>query len=218
MTTEPTALYDLVDPRSIAESAPYTFFLPNAAEMAAVGRGDLVKLTFEYPPPTEKWAAERMWVTVEQVGVEGIVGSLDNHPDEPTSKLKAGDLITFQRHHILAIMWDNPAAAPLPTDRRQYWERCIVDQCVLDGEEPVEFLWRDHPEPVSDGDRYPDSGWCIRGRAGDASLDELNARKKAYVALGAVLNRDDSWIAWIDAPVGTTLVRDFATGRYIEEN
>ncbi len=46
----------------------------------------------------------------------------------------------------------------------------------------------------------------------------MEVRKFSYVALGAVLNRDDSWLAWIDEPVGTTLMRDFDTGRYVPQS
>jgi hypothetical protein len=53
---------------------------------------------------------------------------------------------------------------------------------------------------------------------GSATDAEINERKVAYVALGAVLNRDDSWIGWIDAPVGTALMRDFETNTYVQES
>jgi hypothetical protein len=208
--------YTLVDPRPIAVAAPYTFFLPSAAEIAAVGEGDIVKLTFEYFHEVEKWGAERMWVIVETVNEGGLVGLLDNHPDEPKSPLKAGDPIAFERHHILSIDWADPKATPPAPQERTYWERCMVDQCVLDGAEPVEFLYRDEPEPMLEGDTYPDSGWSIRGRRGEATEAVMDARDVAYVALGAVLNRDNSWVEWIDAPVGTQLMRDFETSTYFE--
>ncbi|RZF59012.1 DUF2314 domain-containing protein [Sphingomonas populi] len=112
MTTEPTPIYELTDPRPIAESAPYTFFLPNAVEITAVAKGDLVKLTFEYPHETEKWAAERMWVIVEDVRGDELIGVLDNHPSEPTTTLKAGAEVRFARHNIISIEWASPEKAP----------------------------------------------------------------------------------------------------------
>ena len=183
-----------------------------------MGKGDLVKLTFDYPHQTEKWAAERMWVIVEVAEGDELRGVLDNHPDEPTSPLKAGDPVAFQRHHILAIEWANPEAAPPAVSHREFWDRCLVDQCVLDGEEPVEYLYREEPELADDADDHADSGWRIRGRVGEATEADMDAREIAYVALGAVLNRDDSWIEWIDAPVGTRLTRDFDTNTYVQEN
>ena len=210
--------YNILDPRPIAAEVPYTFFLPSSAEIGAVRKGDLVKLLFDYPHQTEKWAAERMWVKVESADGDDLRGVLDNNPDEPTSPLKAGDQLAFSRHDILAIEWDDPKAAPSAPDYREYWDRCVVDQCVLDGEEPVEYIYREEPDMDSEGDKHPDSGWRIRGRMGSATDAEIDERKIAYVALGAVLNRDDSWIEWIDAPIGTALMRDFETNSYVQES
>ncbi len=53
---------------------------------------------------------------------------------------------------------------------------------------------------------------------GDSTDEDLEARKLEYVAIGAVLNRDDSWVSHIDAPIGTALMRDFETNSYIAED
>lgn len=208
--------YFLHDPRPTAKNSPYTFFLPDQAEIENVGKGDLVRLAFDYLHETKDWAAERMWVIVHQIGEDEILGALENHPAEPTSPLKAGDAIAFKRFHILDIEWAKPEDTPPPPLYRTYWERCLVDQCVLDGEEPVENLYREQPEPLPQGDTYPDSGWRILGRRGELTDAEMDVREVSYVALGAVLNVDDSWLAWIDAPVGTYLSRDFETNTYSE--
>jgi hypothetical protein len=208
--------YALRDPRPTAAEAPYTFFLPSAAEIAAVGEGDLVQLIFEYFHEIEKWGAERMWVTVKEASQDCLVGLLDSSPYEPTSPLKAGDSIAFERHLIIDMIWENPKRAPKRLQNRGYWQRCLADKCVLDGQEPVEFLHRGEPEPMLEGDTAPDSGWSIRGRRGKATDAEMDAREVVYVALGAVLNHDDSWVGWIDAPVGTELMRDFETNAYFE--
>lgn len=117
--------FTLIDPRPIAGDARYTFFLPSPAEIAAVEKGDLVKLMFEYNHEIEEWRVERMWVTVKTAGEVSLVGTLDNQPFEKTSSLKLGDLIRFQRHHILSVQWANPETSPPSNEYREYWERCL---------------------------------------------------------------------------------------------
>lgn len=214
MTQIPSPSFAVVDPRPMAQNAQYTFFLPHKVEIASVGVGDLVKLMFDYPHQTETWDAERMWVEIKDIDGETLQGSLENIPDEPTSPLKKGDLISFKNSDILAISWTNPASAPQPPECREYWDRCLVDDCVLEGEEPVEFIYREEPDMAQEGDKYPDSGWRVRGRMGDATNEEAEARKLQYVAIGAVLNRDDSWLHLIDSPIGSAFMRDFETGIY----
>ncbi|WP_333605178.1 immunity protein Imm33 domain-containing protein [Novosphingobium sp.] len=210
--------FEIADPRPIAAEAPYTFFLPSGEQLGAIKQADLVKLMFEYSHQTEKWAAERMWVKVSEAEDDRLRGILENVPDEPTSPLSLGDVIEFRRHHVLAIEWENPEKAPPPADYREYWDRCLVDDCVLEGGVPVEFIYREDPDMTQAGDTYPDSGWRIRGRQGASTDAEMEARKLSYVALGAVLNQDDSWLSWIDAPVGTALMRDFDTGSYVAQD
>lgn len=159
-----------------------------------------------------------MWVKVETVNDDAFHGILDNDPDEPTSPLEAGDSIIFRRHDILAVDWKDPERSPPPADYREYWKRCLVDRCVIAGEEPVEYLYREEPDMAADGDKYPDSGWRIRGRMGTATDAEMDGRNAEYVALGLFLNRDDSWLPWIDAPIGTSLMRNFELNTYVEKS
>jgi hypothetical protein len=209
--------YTLLDPHPVAAEARYTYFLPSDAEIAAVSIGDHVQLTFEYIPPGDKWAAERMWVTVQAVDGDRLIGVLASTPDDPKATVCNGDEVSFERRLIINVAWADPETAPPPTPCRDYWERCMVDQCVLDGVEPVEFIYREAPDMQEDGDTYPDSGWRIRGRMGDATDEEIEEREAQYVAIGAVLNQDDSWLHLVDAPEGSRFMRNFATGVYEPE-
>lgn len=214
MTETAGLTYVVTDPRPIAVEAPYTFFLPSAADLATIVTGDGVQLIFAYSGPFERWGAERMWVAIDRIDDDELLGTLQNEPDEPRSPLRRGDQVRFARASIIDIDWEQAGRAPLPPFKRQYWERCLVDGCVLDGGEPVEYLYREEPELAAEGDRDPDSGWRIRGRFGDATDEELAERSAEYVAVGAVLNRDDSWLSLIDAPAGLAFVPDFATNTY----
>lgn len=195
--------YTLGDPRPIAESAPYTYFLPNDAEIAAVGVGDHVKLIFEYDGPVEEWEAERMWVTVSAVAGSTLTGTLANDPDEPNAPVTHGATVTFDRALLIDIDWAVPERAPRPTPRREFWDRCLVDHCVLEGE-PVDYLYREAPDMTQEGDRYPDSGCRIRG---PVAAIEADGQHPEYIALGKVLNQDDSWLSLIDAPTGSAFQR-----------
>ena len=206
--------YTILDPREVAAKARFTYYLPSAVEIEAIGVGDLVKLVFEYLHDVEEWGAERMWVKITAISDTHLTGQLDNQPYEPSTSLAPDDEIQFHRFNVIDIMWDDPATAPAKPERREYWDRCIVDGCVLDGSEPVEYLYREKPEPPPEDEKDPDSGWRIRGRFGDASDAEIDNREAHYVALGAVLNRDDSWLHLLDEPIGSSFIRDFDSGDY----
>ena len=212
MADDPT--YRLSDALELAAASPYTFHLPADADLDRLGPDDYVKLIFELIPPGENWGAERMWVRLTAVADGSCVGILENDPYE--GRMAAGDEVSFVRRNIIEVMWADGTRAPLVAPRGEYWERCLVDDCVLQGEEPVEYIYREEPDPeLEEGGEKSDSGWRIRGRQGDASDEEMERRSPQYVALGAVLNQDDSWIHLIDAPPGSAFMRDFATGEYV---
>jgi hypothetical protein len=215
MTSSVERVFVLLDPRPIAAEAPYTCFLPSETEVLAIRRGDHAKLIFEHVPAGQEWGVERMWVRVEGRDAREMTGRLANDPYEPTARIRAGDLVRFAPHHVVAIAWADVETAPSQARRREYWERCLVDDCVLDGSEPVEFIYRERPDMQGEADKYPDSGWRIRGRAGDKTDAEMAARKTQYVAIGAVLNKDDSWLHLIDAPIGSRFMREFRSNNYV---
>ena len=207
--------YRIDDPRPAAAEAPYTFYLPSENELLAVGPGDIVKIIFRSVPASDEWDAERMWVIVTAAYGDNLIGTLDNHPaDMP--QLKPGNVIRFQRRHIIDINWEEDrATAPPPAPaRRWYWDRCFVDDQILDGRLKVEFLYREEPDPPREGDAYPDSGWRFRCDTRDLTDEEYENPGFSYIALGKVLNSDDSWIYLIDEPVGSAFMRDWSTGKF----
>jgi hypothetical protein len=204
--------YTLDDPRIVQKKAPYTFFLPSQREIASVRPEDIVKLIFRSQPESLECASERMWVIVKQVTPDGLVGALDNDPiDFP--QLKAGSTIRFQPHHVISVIFEGHPEDEEP-EQRSYWERCMVDKCVREDKVPVYYLYREEPDLDQEGDKYPDSGWRIRGDYRHIRDEERDARNAEYIALGAVLNIDDSWLHLIDAPIGSAFMRNFETGVY----
>lgn len=209
------AAYVLDDPRPIAARAPYTYYLPSDALVAAVEPGDSVKLLFRRLAESPKYDVERMWVRVQLVSDDRMVGVLDNKPFDMPG-LERGECVLFERHHVIDVQFADPEKDRIKNEprRRQYWDRCLVDRCVLDDGVPVGFIYREEPSLEREGDEYPDSGWCIRGDARGLSDDEIDARESEYVAIGAVLNRDDSWLPVINEPAGSAFLRDFATNTF----
>lgn len=206
--------YTIDDPRPIAENAPYTFFLPTENELLALRPGDLVKLIFRSHPRGWKWDAERMWVILSTVDGELLRGVLENVPyDIP--HLKAGAQILCRASDVIALRWDNKRPTPPPSARREYWDRCMVDTCVIEGTSAVDYLYREKPDMAQEGDAFPDIGWRIRGTNEGIAEDERNGDAPQYVALGVVLNRDDSWLSLIDEPEGSRFIRDLGTGAFV---
>lgn len=206
--------YAIEDPRPVAAEAPYTFDLPSENELLAVAPGDIVKLMFR-SIPAGRWDVERMWVIVTEGHGADLTGVLDNHPSD-MPQIKVGDRVTFDREHIIDIRWDEDRDIPPPParNRRDYWDRCFVDNAILGGRRKVEFLYREEPDPPREGDKFPDSGWRIEADP-PAPFDESANPPFSYVALGAVLNRDDGWLHLIDSPIGSAFERDRTTGRFI---
>lgn len=156
-----------------------------------------------------------MWVHVTAASGENLSGLLDNQPfDIP--QLSMGSQLEFRRSDVIDIIWDeNRKNKPPPApSRREYWERCMVDDCVLRGDSPVDYLYREEPDLGEPDDKYPDSGWRIRGTEEAVAGDEENDAHPRYVAVGSVLNRDDRWVHLIDSPEGSRFMRHPGTGEF----
>lgn len=212
-----SGLYEILDPRPIASRATkYTYFLPAPGRIEAISTGDLVKVTMRAIPPSKNWDAERMWVKVCSASHTWVEGPLESDPCDMPGVVR-GATVRVPRTHVMDVIFQDPEIeAALPMDsRREYWERCMVDQVVLDGKLPVHIIWREEPNLTQNDDQFPDSGWRIRGDMRGVSVEELSERKTAYVALGAVLNQDDSWIDFIDEPVGVAYEKDLDRGMFV---
>lgn len=208
----------LDDPRPIAAEAPYTFFMPHPLELAALRPGDMVQAMFRQDEGETTYGVERMWVEIEELIDGGVSGTLCNTPyDMPLIKL--GDHVSLPLTHLITVKFSEKLPRPdltgLP-EQRQYWDRCFVDDCVLRGRSHVDYLYREEPYPLREGERDPDSGWRFRGTASAIAEDEAGGRKPHYIAVGKVLNADDRWLPLIDRELGTAFQWDETSESYIE--
>ena len=192
----------LVDPRPIAAAAPYTFFLPFESELAALAPGDRAKAVFARNDGEGGHDAERMWVDITAIEHGDLIGTLANEPFDMTT-VRLGDAVRFPLTHVIDTQFADPRRRPATPPRREYWDRCFVDDCVVEGRSHADYLYREEPDMAAPDDRFPDSGWRIRGTEDAVEADEANGREPLYIALGKVLNADDRWLSLIDGPVGT---------------
>jgi hypothetical protein len=206
--------WSIVDPKPIAASAPYTFFLPSENELSHLQAGDLVKLIFGGWPESRIWDSEKMWVEITSRDNDDFCGKLANEPLDPP-QLQVGKPIKFSAFHIVDFIASSQNIFAFDEVKpRQYWDRCLVEDIVLYNGMPVGYLYRETPEVLEDETKYKDSGWRIRGDHHGVTEKELVERATSFVALGAVLNRDDSWVHLIDEEIGCRFTRNFLTNKY----
>ena len=202
------------DPRPIAAANPYTFLLPHADELAAVKPLDGIQIIFRQTEGEPEYSAERMWVLIESVDDGMVTGTLDNQPAGMTL-IRQGDRVTVPLSHAIGTAFHKDNPRPTVPEPREYWDRCFVDECVLRGRSHADYLYREEPDMTQEEDRYPDSGWRIRGTDEGIEQDERDGAKPHYVALGSVLNADDRWLHLLDSPIGTAFQWDANTQDYI---
>jgi hypothetical protein len=210
------------DPRPEAARSPYTFWLPPADRLDLLKAGDIVKVMIASVPQGVQFDCERMWCIIDRMEDDTIFGELDNQPfDIP--QLKSGDKLQFKIWHIIDYIYrngdedDRDRDAHLPDmEEKQIWDRCLVDAEILEGNARVGYIYREEPDMTKDGDKYPDSGWRIRADVRQLTDEQYENPTPEYIAIGKVLNEDDSWLHLIDAPVGAKFLRNSETGEYEE--
>lgn len=199
--------WHLADADELARQHSYTFYKPSAENIAKIAVGETVKLIFRFESDDPQApAAERMWVLVDEIGVDGrFKGRLDNDPAH-IKDLKAGDSIEFKACNIINTEHNEPDNIV-----ERYIKRCFVTNRVLHDGVPTGYLYREEPE------HEDDSGWRITANdESDEYMDESD--NIAYVSLGAVLNEDASFVHLLDSPAGSAFVRDPDTAAFVACN
>lgn len=195
--------WHLADVDLIASESPDTFYKPSRELITRVKPGEVVKLIFCFSSDDpEAPDAERMWVLVDEVlPDERFRGRLDNDPRHILD-LKAGEQVCFEACHIINTEHDDSDNLV-----ERYIKRCFVTKRILEDGRLVGYLYREEP------DEEQDSGWRIT--ANDEADDYMSdSRNVAYVSLGAVLSKDDSFLDLLDAPSGSAFIRNPVTEKF----
>lgn len=203
-TEDHMSTWKLENADEIAATNKYTFFKSPRETISLVQPGEIVKLIFVFDSENpEAPRAERMWVIVDHIYPNGrFVGRLDNEP-QWIEDLKLGDEVAFDARHIINTEHDSDDNIV-----ERYIKRCFVTQRILRDGAKVGYLYREEPDNESD------SGW--RFTANDESDDYMdNSENIAFVSIGLVLSKDDSFIDLLGAPAGASFVRDTRTQAFV---
>lgn len=190
-----------------AAAHKYTFFKSPRETIALVKPGEVVKLIFVFESEDpEAPRAERMWVLVDSIDPNGkFVGRLNNQPSW-ISDLKLDDQVTFDASNIINTEHDDDDNLV-----ERYIKRCFVTNRILKDGARVGYLYREVP------DNERDSGW--RFTANDESDEYMeDSSNSAFVSIGAVLSKDDSFIHLLDSPEGSSFAFDVRTQTFVELN
>lgn len=197
--------WHLENVRETAKQYPYTFYVPSEELLDVLKVGDCVRLLFvnDIKKDINRLRAERMWVTIIQKNDDKFVGKLDNKPFE-MKQLKLGDIIHFSKYHIMSV---DGKIDPIESIAEAYLDRCWTTKAIIDGEAPIGFICRTEPMEKREKGEYHDTGWQIlSGDESDEYMDDSDTIQ--YIALGSVLNLDDSFIHLLDSPVGSAFYKD----------
>jgi hypothetical protein len=196
--------WSLANADTIASENKYTFYKPSPRIIDKIAPGEVVKLIFRFESnDPEAPAAERMWVLVDEVRMQGqFRGRLNNEPKH-IKDLKLDDLVEFEACHIIDTEHDDHDNIV-----ERYIKRCFVTERVLNEGERVGYLYREEPDDDND------SGWRITSNTeSDDYMDD--SANVAHVSLGAVLSRDDSFLHLLGQPAGSAFIRDAKTGQFV---
>lgn len=194
--------WHLANADEIARQHKYTFYKPSSDAIERVVPGEVVKLIFQFESEDpEAPGAERMWVLVDET-LDGtrFKGRLNNDP-RYIHDLKLDDPVEFESCHIINTEHDDDIV-------ERYIKRCFVTKRVLNEGHKVGYLYREQP------DDEKDSGWRITSNTeNDEYMDDPG--NVAYVSLGAVLSKDDSFVSLLGLPAGSAFIRDRSTGEFV---
>ncbi|BFH15310.1 hypothetical protein J6TS7_58830 [Paenibacillus dendritiformis] len=186
------------------KKAPYTFYIPSPAVIEMLQKGDKVKLIFVSTEQEDEYTCERMWVEIAKLEGEYFIGELLNHPVKLTN-LELGQTVSFSKEHISDTEYRDP--------EEHKWDyyfdsKIIVSNDVLEREE-FNFLLRDYPRDDED------TGWTVfSGYEDDEYVNDPDNLQ--VISIGAILNMDDSVLAFIQDEPQCAYDRHQETGKFVK--
>lgn len=201
--------WTLDDAEIIAKAAKYTFYKPSQSLINKLKVGHLVKLIFRFETETSNQpGAERMWVEIIEIGDEKFTGTLANDPYY-IKDLKYKDVLEFEAKHIIQVYELDDDEESIT---QKYIHRCMATNKVLYENAKIKYFYRQESVGELKNGIY-DTGWVMM--AGDETDEYLeNPENIQFVSLGAVLNKDDSFVHLLDEPVGSAFGWDENMGKY----
>lgn len=172
-------------------------------ELDALEVGDIVKIIF-VGTGRDQDDIERMWVEVTLLEGDQITGNLANEPFGLRS-IKLGDEIQFQRSDIIDLeKYRFEDSRPIANDL--FFARCYADPDLINGDEKPRLFYREAPID-DDSDAYKDTGWRFCGASAATQDSKLDMSKAQRIAIGVLLNQDDSYLELLGSDVGTRCFR-----------
>jgi hypothetical protein len=201
----------LLNPRPLAEKRPYTNGLPKKECLDAIGKGDAVCVGL-YGPKRD-YGLEA-WFDVVSATPDDIEGRMKTVPrgwPEPASDI----ILKFPKWAVTDAIFADPKYQPLadlPSKKYRGW--CLIDSALRFPDCKVQHIFREEPKMLYEGepDDESDTGWRL-----SAASTPLWDAEADFVDLCRALDCDDSWLIYIDEPVGSAFKRDEKTGLFMPD-
>lgn len=170
------------------KESPYTFYKPSKEVIDSLEVEDLVKLIFFVESDEDGYSGERMWVEIIERNSNHFVGKLENEPYR-LKDLNSGQLIHFRTEHICETEYEDEESIQLD----YYLDTLITVNIDVFDKNEFNFLLRDQSNDDND------SGWVVLSGYEEDEFSN-NPDNFQIVALGVILNIDDSILSFINEP------------------
>ena len=205
--------WKLDNAKDVQKEFPYTFYKPSEEIISKLKVGDIVKLIFSFESDEPNVPrAERMWVIIQSINSESYVGTLDNDPYH-IKDIKAGDRVDFRKEHI--IDFDTIEDLGIEDTNadiiESYFKKCFVSNQIMNEGFKVGRLYKEKPEDEDD------TGWVLLSNYESQEYMDDSSNMQ-FIAIGKILNIDDSFIHLLNEPIDSEFERDAVTNSFYSIN